>query len=111
MTVHNQLLKIIALAGLYFIAAWGVSILGLPEGFSLPIYPAAGVALGGLICCGTRLWPGVFIGGFAFNSWFMNYMAPASDLPVYTMMLSSSGMALAAVAQALVGTFLFKRFV
>ena len=108
---HYQFLKIMALASLYFIAAWSVSILGLPEGFSLPIYPAAGVALGGLICCGARLWPGVFIGGFAFNSWFTNYMAPASDLPVHTMMLSTTGMALAAVAQALVGTFLFKRFV
>lgn len=100
-----------ALAGLYFIAAWGVSILGLPEGFSLPIYPAAGVALGGLICCGIRLWPGVFIGGFAFNSWFMNYMAPASDLSVFSMMLISTGMASAAVAQALIGTLLFNRYV
>lgn len=60
---HNQVLKIIALAGMYFVAAWGVSILSLPAGFSLPIYPAAGVALGGLICCGVRLWPGVFFRG------------------------------------------------
>jgi hypothetical protein len=68
MTSHNQVLKIIALAGMYFVAAWGVSILGLPDGFSLPIYPAAGVALGGIICCGIRLWPGVFLGALAFNS-------------------------------------------
>jgi len=111
MTVQNQGLKIIALAGMYFVAAWGVSILGLPEGFSLPVYPAAGVALGGFICCGVRLWPGVFLGAFAFNAWFMNYVAPASDLPDSIMLLTNSGMAIAAVVQALVGEFLFKRFV
>ncbi len=96
---------------MYFATAWGVSILGFPNNFSLPIYPAAGVALGGCICCGIRLWPGVFLGALAFNAWFMNYVAPASDLPVFTMMLTSSGMALAAVAQVLVGTFLFNRFI
>jgi PAS domain S-box-containing protein len=108
---HKQILKIIALAGMYFAAAWGVSILGLPEGFSLPIYPAAGVALGGLICCGVRLWPGVFLGGLAFNAWFMNYVAPASESSVFKMVLTSSGMSSAAVVQALVGAFLFNRFV
>jgi len=41
---------------MYFATAWGVSILGVPNNFSLPIYPAAGVALGGCICCGIRLW-------------------------------------------------------
>ena len=47
MTTDHRVLRIIGLAAMYFVAAWGVSILGLPEGFSLPIYPAAGVALGG----------------------------------------------------------------
>ena len=111
MTAQNEGLKIIALAGLYFVAAWCVSIVGLSEGFSLPIYPAAGVALGGCICCGPRLWPGVFLGGLAFNFWFMNYVAPATDMPFFTMILTSSGMASATVAQALVGAFLFNRFV
>ena len=108
MMSKNQVLKIIALAGMYFAAAWSVSILGLLEGFSLPIYPAAGVALGGLICCGVRLWPGVFLGGLAFNAWFMNYVAPASDSLT---VLASSAMASAAVLQALAGAFLFNRFV
>ncbi len=111
MTAQNQGLKIIALAGMYFITAWSISTVGLPDGFSLPIYLAAGVALGGVICCGARLWPGVFLGALAFNAWFMNYVAPSVDVPVFTMMLTSSGMALAAVTQALVGAFLFNRFV
>ena len=111
MTAQNESLKIIALAVMYFVAAWCVSTIGISEGFSLPIYPAAGVALGGCICCGPRLWPGVFLGGLAFNFWFMNYVAPATDMPFFTMMLTNSGMASAAVAQALVGAFLFNRFV
>jgi PAS domain S-box-containing protein len=111
MTTQNPGLKIIALAGMYFFAAWGVSILSLPEGFSLPVYPAAGVALGGLIFCGVRFWPGVFVGALAFNAWFMNYVAPAADSSVFIKILTSSGMSIAAVVQALVGVFLFKRFV
>jgi PAS domain S-box-containing protein len=53
----------------------------------------------------------VFLGALAFNAWFLNYVAPVSDLPFFTMMLTSSGMALAAVAQVLVGAFLFNRFI
>jgi PAS domain S-box-containing protein len=41
----------------------------------------------------------------------MNYVAPTSDLSVFTMIVTSFGMAFAAVAQALLGTFLFNRFV
>jgi integral membrane sensor domain MASE1 len=111
MIIHNQILKMMALAGMYFITAWGASILNFPDGFSLPIYPAAGVALGAMICCGVRLWPGVFFGGLTFNLWFMNYVAPAVDVPVSNMILTSTGMSLAAVAQALAGVFLFNRFV
>ena len=111
MRTDHRVLKIIVLAGMYFVAAWGIGILGLPDGFSLPIYPAAGVALGGLICCGVRLWPGILLGGMAFNAWFMNYAAPASDTPVFGLLLTSFGMSMAVVAQALVGAFLFKRYV
>ena len=106
-----RILKIITLAGMYFAAAWGVSILGMAGDFSLPVYPAAGVALGGLICCGNRMWPGVFLGALAFNAWFMNYVAPGSQGSVGFALLTSSGMALAAVAQALAGAYMFNRFV
>ncbi len=96
---------------MYFITAWGVTVLGLPNDFSLPIYPAAGVALGGIICCGTRLWPGVFLGTFAFNAWFMIYVVSVPDPFDLNGVMVISGMSLAAVAQALVGTLLFNRFI
>ena len=41
----------------------------------------------------------------------MNYVAPSSDLSVFTMMLTNTGMSGAAVAQALAGAFLFNRFI
>jgi PAS domain S-box-containing protein len=41
----------------------------------------------------------------------MNYVSPASASPFFTMALTNVGMASAAVAQALVGIFLFNRFV
>lgn len=96
---------------MYFITAWGVTVLGLPNDFSLPIYPAAGVALGWIICCGTRLWPGVFLGTFAFNAWFMIYAVSVPDPFDLNRVMVISGMSLAAVAQALVGTLLFNRFI
>ena len=111
MKLHYQILKIIAVAGAYFVASWSVSALGLPEDFSLPLYPAAGVALGACIRGGARLWPGVFLGGLAFNFWFMNDVVTASETPFLIMVLTSVGMAFGAVAQALVGTFLFNRYV
>ena len=109
MTAQNQLLKIIALAGLYFVTAWSIATVGTQETMSLPIFPAAGVALGGCICCGPRLWPGVFLGAFAFNAWFMVYIVP-DPLDLNGVMLIA-GLSLAAVAQALVGAFLFNRFI
>ena len=111
MTATKQVLQIIALAVMYFVAAWCASFLGLLEGFSLPVYLSAGVALGALLCGGVRLWPGVFLGGLVFNAWFMNYVAPASDSSFFTMALINVGMASAAVGQALLGVFLFNRFI
>ena len=108
---NNLVLKIIVLAGMYFFTAWGVSILGLAEGFSFPIFPATGVALGAFICWGRRVWPGVFLGAFAFNAWLMNSVAATPDSRLVGIVLTSPGMALVAVAQALIGTFLYNRLI
>lgn len=51
------------------------------------------------------------MGALAFNAWFVNYVTPALGLTVSEIVMISSGMALAAVAQAFVGAFLFNRFV
>lgn len=46
-------------------AAW----LAIPPGFSAPVWPAAGIGLGGLLVLGTRFWPGVLLGSFLVNLW------------------------------------------
>jgi PAS domain S-box-containing protein len=111
MTAQNQILKIIALAGLYFITSWFVAKVWGQEIIGLPIFPAAGVALGGVICYGTRLWPGVFLGALAFNAWFMFNAVPVSIFLDLNGVILVCGVSLAAVAQALVGAFLFNRFI
>ncbi|MDH5763152.1 MAG: MASE1 domain-containing protein [Nitrospinota bacterium] len=111
MTHFNQFLKMLALAGMYFFASWLIIQVGHPVGLSLPIFPAAGVALGASICCGNRLWPGVFLGALVFNIWFMNIMGTFSDPLDGKGILIAAGMSVAATAQALFGAFLFRRYV
>jgi len=111
MTIYNHSLKIVALAGMYFVAAWGIASMGNAIGFGLPIYPAAGIALGACICCGARLWPGVWLGAFAFNAYFLNYIIRIPDLQMLTWFAVSAGMASVATAQALFSSFLFNRFI
>ncbi|MDH3257513.1 MAG: PAS domain S-box protein, partial [Nitrospinota bacterium] len=111
MKTHHQVLKIIALATLYFVTSWSVTLLGLPKDLALPLYPAVGVALGALICYGVRLWPGIFLGELVFTYWFMNNSIPASGMPGSTLATICFGIAFSVTVQALLGAFLFKRFV
>ncbi len=111
MTAHHQILKILALAGAYFVMSWSVTKLGLPKDYALPIYPAVGVALGALICYGYRLWPGIFLGELAFTYWFTTNTIPASSIPGSILATICFGIAFSVTVQALLGTFLFNRFV
>jgi len=55
-------MKIAVLALAYFVSAEIGLLLAVPPGYATPIFPAAGVALAGLLIFGYRLWPGIFIG-------------------------------------------------
>jgi PAS domain S-box-containing protein len=82
--------------GLLALAYWGAARLSLPlaipPGYATAIWPAAGIALAGLLMLGARAWPGIWIGALAAN------LAVAASAPVSA--LIATGSALQAVAAA-----------
>ncbi|HUG03692.1 MAG TPA: PAS domain S-box protein, partial [Steroidobacteraceae bacterium] len=58
-------LRIAGLALAYFGAAELARWLALAGGAAVPIWPAAGIALAGLLAFGPRCWPGIWFGAFA----------------------------------------------
>ncbi len=85
-----------AQVGLLAAAYWATARLSLPlaipPGYATAIWPAAGIALAGLLMLGARAWPGVWIGALAAN------LAVAASAPIS--LLIATGSALQAVAAA-----------
>ncbi len=87
----------IALAGAYMLAAWpGFAFSAVPGRVSL-VWPAAGVALAGLLLLGLRFWPGVAAGAFLFSVLF--------GAPVPAALFTTVG----ATTAAVVGTLALNR--
>ncbi|WP_437944956.1 PAS domain-containing protein [Sorangium sp. So ce296] len=83
-----------ALLTSYFLLA----LLGLQwatvRGAASPVFPAAGVALAGLLLGGSRLWPAVFVGTMAA------FLLEAPSLPLWAKAAFASGNTLAALGGA-----------
>ncbi|NIQ00386.1 MAG: hypothetical protein GWM98_08095, partial [Nitrospinaceae bacterium] len=110
MAVRTYLSRILVLAFLYFLFGWAVARLGQNTGFALIVFPSAGLALGACLYYGPRLWPGVWIGSFAYYLFFLKDAILLPELSLLSWVLAATGMAFAATAQALLGYFLFHRF-
>lgn len=93
----------------YFIAGYvGIS-LAVPPGYATIIWPASGLALCALLLRGSRMWPGVWLGSFAFNAIrsFDNSVAfDHSWLPIAIAAAIGAG----ASIQAFAGLWLARRF-
>jgi PAS domain S-box-containing protein len=64
----RQTIVVLAVAVLYFGAAeLGLSLASVHTNVS-PVWPPSGIALSALLIFGVRLWPGIFIGALAANS-------------------------------------------
>jgi len=87
-----------ALAGLYFVVgSLGLRLASYHPSATL-VWPPSGIALGGLLLAGKRLWPGVFLGALAVN------FSTTGDLP------SSIGISIGNTLEGLLGSFLVRRF-
>ena len=61
------LLHILALAAVYALVGRLSLWLAIPPGYSMAVYPPAGIALGMILTKGYRMLPGVALGAFALN--------------------------------------------
>jgi len=105
-TLSWSRMALLALA--YFALALLFLRLDLASGYAVPLWPAAGLALGGLLLCGWRCWPAVWLGSFAatlLNQ--MLFLAAATSLPL---LASTALIASGAALQALLGAYLVRPF-
>ena len=105
----SYLLKVVILAASYYMAGKLGLLLAIPPGYATAVWPASGIALGGILIYGYRIWPGVLIGSFCIN------IGTSVDLTSTTSVLYSITMTacigLGAALQAVVGAYLIRRFV
>jgi PAS domain S-box-containing protein len=66
--------RVPTVAAAYFAAARLGFLLDLEPGFASSIWPAAGIGSASLLIWGPRLWPGVLLGSFLFNSWLSSLL-------------------------------------
>ena len=93
----------------YYVSGWLALLLAIPPGYATAIWPAAGVALGGLLWWGWRAWPGIWLGSFLVN--VGTGFDTSSASAIFQSIALASGIALGAAVQALVGFVLVRRYV
>src|SRR5262249_51625841 len=87
------------LALAYWAAAKFFLPLAVPPGYAAPLWPAAGIALAGLLMLGTRAWPAVWLGSLAAN------------VPVEASLVVSAFIATGSALQAMAAAALVRRMI
>lgn len=101
--------EILGMAVVYFAAGRIALLLAIPPGYATAVWPAAGLALAGVLLFGYRLSVGVLLGSFLTNIWTsFDSSSPASML---RSMLIPAGIGMGAALQAMLGGLLVRRFV
>ena len=98
---------ILGLAAAYFATARLGLLLAIPGGHVTPVWPPSGIALAALLLCGGRVAPGIWLGSFAANLWDF----VGSPMGLATEMATSATFGAGALAAALLGQRLLRRFV
>ncbi|MAX01009.1 MAG: hypothetical protein CMN72_15510 [Sphingomonas sp.] len=98
------------LAMCYFVAGYAGISLAVPPGYATIIWPASGIALCALLIRGSRVWPGLWLGSFAFNlvTGFNNLQDHRSVWPI---ILTAAAIGTGASIQALVSLSIAQKFV
>jgi len=83
-------------------------LLSIPPGYATLIWPSSGIALGGVLIFGYRIWPGVLLGSFLVNVW--TGFDGSSFSAALQSLIVPGAVGLGAALQALAGGFLLHRF-
>lgn len=87
--------RVLWLALSYILAAWAGHQMPLFADYVSPLWPAAGIALAGLIAWGPHCWPGILLGNLITDI----LLGPGSGAP-FTLLLTGAGVTLQAVVGA-----------
>jgi signal transduction histidine kinase len=100
--------RIVAVAVLYYFSARLGYYLAFENALTLPTWPPSGIAFALTILFGRSTWPGIIIGSLVAN--LLAYWHNPS-LPAQTVIMVSSGIAVANTGEALIGSILLKIWV
>lgn len=101
-------IKILLIAGSYYLSALLGHFLAFPSTHELPTWPPSGVAFALIILMGRSAWPGISIGALIAN--IMAYWN-SHDLPAQNIILLSVIVSASQTVEALVGNFLIKKWI
>jgi PAS domain S-box-containing protein len=102
-------LRIVGMAACYYVAGKLSLLMAIPPGYATPFWPAAGLAVAGLLLFGHRVAPGVMLGSFLVN---VPTQFDAADARTLTLSLALPlGIGAGAALQAMAGTALVRRIV
>jgi signal transduction histidine kinase/CheY-like chemotaxis protein/integral membrane sensor domain MASE1/HPt (histidine-containing phosphotransfer) domain-containing protein len=104
-----QLLKVFGVAVAYFIAGRLALLLAIPPGFATAVWPAAGIAVAGVLLFGIPACIGVFIGSLSVN-FCTALLAHGTRAFAHDLSIDAT-LALGVTVQAMAGAVLIRRFV
>ena len=108
MAPRSWLIHSLLLAAAYYVVGRVALLLAIPPGYATAVWPAAGVALAGLLAFGSRAWPGVLLASFCINlPTSLGSQAGLSWQPAMLALTLGAGASL----QALAGAWLVRRVV
>jgi PAS domain S-box-containing protein len=105
----SQLPKVSGLAAAYFITGKLSLLLAIPPGYATPVWLASGIALGGMLLFGYRVWPGILLGSFLVNVW--TSFDTTTTVAMVKSILLPTFIGVGATLQALLGTLMIRRYV
>ena len=106
-TPSKPIVSIAALAALYYATARLGQLIAIPPGNVTAVWFPAGVALVALLLFGNRLWPGIWLGALAANTWA--FFDPTSAGTISRSLIVGASIATGATLQAIVGAYFVTR--
>jgi diguanylate cyclase (GGDEF)-like protein len=96
-------------AAAYFIGGQAGLLLAIPPSNAAAVWPAAGVALAAIVICGTRVLPGILLGGILVQT--TAYLDAASTEKIISSLIIGTVISAGAMCQAWVGAKFVRRVI